>query len=40
MTRPELLSGKGGRDKVLQIWASGHFSLHIGVTVRHLQGER
>ena len=31
---------KGVRDEVLQIWTAGHFSLHIGVTVRNLQGER
>ena len=40
VTRPELLWGKGVRDEVLQIWTAGHFSLHIGVTVRNLQGER
>ena len=27
-------------NEVLQIWTAGHFSLHIGVTVRNLQGER
>ena len=32
--------GKGVRDEVLQIWTAGHFSLHIGVTVRNLQGKR
>ena len=31
--------GKGVRDEVLQIWTAGHFSLHIGVTIRNLQGE-
>ena len=36
----ELLWRKGVRDEVLQIWTAGHFSLHIGVTVRNLQGER
>ena len=40
VTRPELLWGKGVRDEVLQIWTAGHFSLHIGVTVRNLKGER
>ena len=40
VTRPELLWGKWVRDEVLQIWTAGHFSLHIGVTVRNLQGER
>ena len=40
VTRPELLWGKGVRDEVLQIWTAGHFSLHIGVTVRKLKGER
>ena len=39
VTRPELLWGKGVRDEVLQIWTAGHFFLHIGVTVRNLQGE-
>ena len=35
-----IMGKKGVRDEVLQIWTAGHFSLHIGVTVRNLQGER
>ena len=40
LTHNPLLWGKGVRDKVLQIWTAGHFSLYIGVTVQNLQEER